>query len=450
MIVNSIKKKVNSLDARTLNVIKNTAATAVMKAGVLACSLIMVPITLDYLNVENYGIWMAMTSVLYWFAFFDVGLGNGMRNYMAEAISAGNKEDARSYFSTAIFILTGLALVIGIIVVPLLHVLNLNMILNTKSISNDMLSRLFIMAVFFTLIQFVAKNIGMAYIAMQKYVVNDFIIFVGNLLSVIVVYILTITTESNLAYIVAAFTGIPALAFLVAAVPLLHSYPYLKPKFSSVRFLVAKRIASKGVGFFIIQITSCLIVFGSASVFISHFCGPEDVTIYNICFKLFNLLTVGYTIVLAPLWSAYTDAIVKKDYEWIEKTYRKSMLILGLTIIVGIILLVISDLFFKVWIGNTVTIPFEISLCVLLYVCSYNFANSSAYLLNGFNKIRVQIILSVILTILYLIAVKAFAGRYGIIGITLSMATFYIIEGCVFAYQARLLINKNASGIWNK
>ncbi len=74
-----------------------------MKVAALACSLVMVPITIDYLNAENYGIWMAMTSILYWFAFFDVGLGNGMRNYLAEALSLGDYEKARSYFSTAYF-----------------------------------------------------------------------------------------------------------------------------------------------------------------------------------------------------------------------------------------------------------------------------------------------------------------------------------------------------------
>lgn len=450
MIYHNIKKRLSTIDGRTLTVTKNTVATAVMKAGILACSLIMVPITLNYLDTENYGVWMAMTSVLYWFAFFDIGLGNGMRNYVAAALSAGDKEKARSYFSTAMFILTGLAIIIAIIVIPLIQILDINTILNTRSISNKELSIIFSIAIIFTLIQFVAKNIGMAYIAMQQYVINDLIIFTGNILSVIAIYILTKTTESNLAYVVAAFTGIPPLAFCGAAIPLLRKHPYLRPQLSSIKTAVVKKIVGKGMGFFIIQITSCLIVFGSANIFISHYCGPEQVTIYNICFKLFNLLTVAYTIILSPLWNAYTDALVKNDYEWIIRTYKRSMQILGISIIAGLFLLTISDIFFKKWIGDTVTIPFEISGCVLIYVCSFNFANCAAYLLNGFNKIRVQIILSIILTILYLVAITSITNKYGIIGITLSMAAVSIIEGCIYTYQAKLLITKKAVGIWNK
>ena len=450
MIYRKIKTKMSEYDKRTLNVIRNSIATAVLKVGILVCSLIMVPITLDYLNPENYGIWMAMTSILYWFAFFDVGLGNGMRNYMAEALSKGDKDKANSYFSTAIFILTVLAIAIAIVVMPLIQVLDISTILNTKSVDNNGLTNIISIAVFFTLIQFVAKNIGMAYISMQRYMVNDLIIIVGNIISLISVYILAKTTEGNLAYIVVVFTGIPALAFLGAAIPLFRKHPYLIPQYRCINIGIIKEIVSKGLGFFVIQITSCLLVFGSANIIISHYCGPEQVTIYNISFKLFNLLTVAYTIILSPLWNAYTDAIVKNDYDWIKRTYKKTMKMLALSIIVGLILLAASGAFFKQWIGNSVTIPFEVSVCVLLYVCSFNFANCSAYLLNGLNKIRVQIVLSIVMTTIYLVVIYFIKGQYGIIGITLSMAAIYIIKGCVYVYQAKQLIAKTAVGIWNK
>ena len=289
MIYGKIKKRLSELDGRTLTVVKNTVATAVMKASVLACSLIMVPVTLDYLNKENYGIWMAMTSVLYWFAFFDVGLGNGMRNYLSEAISLNDYARARSYFSTAIFLLSLIATVMGVISILSVFHLDLNRIFNTRTMDGMALAIVMAVAIAFTLIQFVAKNVGMVYIAMQKYAINDFIIFIGQVISLIVVYIITKTTESNLIYIVSAITGIPALTFVLASIPLIRQYPQLKPDIRSVDMASARKIVSKGLGFFIIQITSCLVIFGSANILISHYCGPEQVTVYNISYKLFNI-----------------------------------------------------------------------------------------------------------------------------------------------------------------
>lgn len=436
-------------DARTANVIRNTVLSAVMKIASLACSLVMVPITIDYLNPENYGIWMAMTSILYWFAFFDVGLGNGMRNYLAEALSKGDFIKARSYFSTAMFILSGIAILIGFIAVPIVYLCDLNELFNTHSIDGHLLDNVLVVAVVFSLMQFVVKNIGMVYIAMQKYAVNDLITFVGNIASVIAVYVLTKTTEANLMYVVLAITGLPVMIFIIAAIPLLRQYPQLTPSTKAIDVNTARKIVTKGLGFFIIQITSCLVIFGSANVFISHYCGPDQVTVYNVSYKLFNVLIIGYTILISPLWNAYTDAATKGDYAWIRKIFRKSLLLWALSVVGGLVALALSGWFFNIWVGNSVQVPFAVSACILAYVCMFNFNNCVTYLINGLNKIRVQIITSVIVTLIYLLAVFMIKGEYGIIGISLSMVIAYMLMGSVHLYQCHLLANNKAKGIWN-
>ena len=451
MVYRKIRTRLSALDGRTLTVVKNTAATAVMKAGVLACSLIMVPITLDYLNAENYGIWMAMTSVLYWFAFFDVGLGNGMRNYMAEAISCRDYDKARSYFSTSLFLLSLIAVIMGTISLLSVFCLDLRQIFNTHIMENNELAVVMSVAIIFSLVQFVAKNVGMVYVAMQKYAMNDFIIFIGQVTSAAVIYIITRTTEPNLIYIVSVITGIPALVFILASVPLVRKHPWLRPGIRNVDMTSAKKIAGKGLGFFLIQITSCLVIFGSANILISHYCGPEQVTVYNISYKLFNILIIVYTIILSPLWNAYTDAAVKGDYEWIRRIFRKSVLLWLVSVAMGIIVLPMSGWFFTKWVGGSVEIPMGVSVSVLAYVCMFNFNNCVTYLINGLNKIKVQIITSVTGTAAYLAAVCLFIkGDYGIYGISVSMCAVYLLMALVHLNQCRLLANNRAHGIWNE
>ena len=72
------------------------------------------------------------------------------------------------------------------------------------------------------------------------------------------------------------------------------------------------------------------------------------------------------------------------------------------------------------------------------------------YLLNGLNKIRVQIITSVVVTAAYLIVVYVFGSKFGIVGVVLSMAFSYAIMAIIHIYQCRLLIGQKAKGIWNK
>lgn len=437
-------------DQRTTNVVRNVVMSAGMKVVSLLCSLLVVPLTIDYLNAENYGIWMAITSVLYWFAFMDVGLGNGMRNYLAEAFSLGDMVKAQSYFSTAMFILSAIALLLGAVFIPVVYSLNLNALFNAHNIDGRGLANVLVVALVLSLVQFVVKNIGVVYIAMQKYAVNDFISFLGNVCSLAMICLLTRTTEGNLMYVVTAFTGLPVLMFALAAIPLLRKHPRLMPNVKSIDWAIARKVVSKGLGFFVIQITSCLVIFGSANVLISHYCGPEQVTVYNVAYKLFNVLVIAYTILISPLWNAYTDAAAKGDYVWIRKTFRKSMLLWLLTVAGGLIALGISGWFYGMWVGDSVSIPFAVSLCVFLYVSMFNLNNCVTYLINGLNKIRVQIITSIVATILFLLAVYVIKGSYGIVGISLSMAVAYLLMAAVHLYQCNLLSNNKATGIWNK
>lgn len=40
-------------------------------------SLLLVPVTLNYLNSYEYGVWLTLSSILVWINYFDIGLGNG-------------------------------------------------------------------------------------------------------------------------------------------------------------------------------------------------------------------------------------------------------------------------------------------------------------------------------------------------------------------------------------
>ena len=448
--VGTIKKKFKADDKRSANVVRNSFISGILKIATLACSLLMVPITIDYLNQENYGIWMAMTSILYWFVFLDVGLGNGLRNYLAEALSRNDIPSARSYISTAFVMLSGISVVLAFVFIPLVYVFDLNEVFHTTSIPGSELAKVLVIAVAFSLVQFVAKNVGMIYIAMQRYAVSDFITFLGSVSSLAVVFVMTKTMAPDLAKVVTAFCGMPVLMFILAYIHLVIRYPELRPSFNSINLPVAKKIVGKGLGFFIIQITSCLVIFGSANIFISHYCGPEQVTVYNVSFKLFNVLIIIYTILISPLWNAYTDAAVKGDYEWIGRSFRRSLLLWFLSVVAGLVMLALSSMFFKLWIGDSVDIPLSVSVCVCIYVCMFNFNNCVTYLINGLNKIRVQIITSVIATLLYLICIYVIKDRYGVIGISLAMTAAYLFMAVVHLYQCRLLVSQKAKGIWNR
>lgn len=428
----------------------NILFSGFLKIVGLLTSLVIVPITINYLNNEVYGIWMTITSILYWITTFDIGLGNGMRNYLAEALATNDTKLGKKYISTTMLLLSLIALSMAIVLLYPLITINFNSFFNTNAIAGNELRMAVVIAVGFTLMNFVLKNIGMIFVAMQKYAINDLLSISGNVIALILIYILTKVTTGNLVLVVLAYTMTSCVAFLLAAIPLFWKHPELKP---SLRFFdksLGKKIVGKGFGFFVIQISSCLVIFGAANFFITQSCGPAAVTTYNIAYKFFNLLVIAYTIILAPMWNAYTDAYVKGDMQWIKATFNKALKFWVLSICGGLGMLLICNLFYKLWIGNMVNVPLSVSASTLIYVCFFNLNNCATYLINGLNKIFVQIIISLAVTTLYIITVLAFGRKLGVEGIALSMAASYAVMSVVHLYQCRKLINGKADGIWNK
>ncbi len=429
----------------------NILFSSIIKIAGLCTSFLIVPVTLNYLESEQYGIWMTLSSILFWFSFFDVGLGNGMRNYLAEAIAAKDYQKGKTYLTTTLIMLSAIALVLSIAIVFLTFQLDLTKVFNTNTLNNYQLREAVIIACLFTLIVFVVKNVGMVYVALQRYAINDLLIVLGNMTALILIYICTkLEPEGRLSNVVMIFTSIPALVFIVAAIPLFKSHPELRPSLNSFDWTLGLILLKKGLGFFFIQISSCLVIFGGSNIFIAQYVGPEAVTTYNIAYKYFNLLAIAYTIIVSPMWNAYTDAYVKKDYAWIRRTFHSALLMwVGITA-GGAIMLLCSSLFYELWIGTTVIIPFSVSLSVFLYITFFNLNNGVTALINGLNKIRVQIITSIIVTVIYISIILLSGNNLGIEGIVYCMAISYIVMSMIHVYQCNLLIRQQAKGIWNK
>ena len=104
MIIQKIKQFFVGSE-RTIKAKKNIIASLLVKMLSIIISLLLVPVTLNYLNSYEYGVWLTLSSILVWINYFDIGLGNGLRNRLTEALAIGDYEKGRIYISTTFAIL---------------------------------------------------------------------------------------------------------------------------------------------------------------------------------------------------------------------------------------------------------------------------------------------------------------------------------------------------------
>src|SRR5690606_12870705 len=109
------RKLINLIDERTLNILKNILPMLFYKAGSMFISLMYVPLLINTLTPEYYGVWLTITTLIVWISLFDIGLGNGLRNNLAKSIALNEKHKAQIYISTSYFFIIILVAVFFII-----------------------------------------------------------------------------------------------------------------------------------------------------------------------------------------------------------------------------------------------------------------------------------------------------------------------------------------------
>lgn len=110
-----IKSLINKGHSRSVNAKKNILASFLIRGCSIAVSLILVPLTIHYVNPTQYGIWLTLSSIISWFGFFDIGFGNGLRNKFTEALAKDQHKLARIYVSTTYAILTIIIIIVLIL-----------------------------------------------------------------------------------------------------------------------------------------------------------------------------------------------------------------------------------------------------------------------------------------------------------------------------------------------
>jgi O-antigen/teichoic acid export membrane protein len=458
MIVNRIKKLFPQFvknylangNIRSIKVKKNIALSIIIKGFSILIGLVLVPLTINYLNPIKYGIWITLTSIIGWFGFFDIGLGNGLRNKFAEAVANGKHNLAKIYVSTTYAILT------IIIVAFLVFYFSISPLLNWPKILSappEMAKELNLLAVIvfplFT-IQFILQLISTLLIANQQPARVSLLNLIGSAISLVIIYLLTKSTSGNLIYLGFIFNFVPVIVLIISNIWFFSkSYRIYAPSIKFVNFKYAKSLMGLGFKFFIIQIAAILL-YQTNNIIISHLFGPEKVTPYNIAYKYFSILLMLFTIVITPFWSAYTEAWAKRDILWIKQTMKKIICIWKLLLVFGIIMLLVSKLVYLFWIGNKVTIPFSMSSLIMIWILLNIWNGIYSQFLNGLGKIKLQLYLGLSAAILN-VPLAVFLGlKIGLEGVLLSNILVVGIVSWIYPIQYKKLITNSAYGIWNK
>ena len=451
-MIETVRKYFCEGNPRSVTAKKHIMGSFLVRAASICISLVMVPLTISYVNPARYGIWLVLSSVVGWVGFFDVGLTNGLRNRFAEAKARGEHLLARSYVSTAY---VALGTIFGSLLVVLLavnHFLDWGGLLNIQHAAEERISSVAAIIISYFCLLFVLRIVGTLLTADQKPAISSLLDMLGQLISLGVIFVLTRTGSGSLMNLTLALC-LPTIAVLLLA----HLYLYRStcapyaPSFRLAQRAQVKDLLGLGMRFFIPNL-AFLIQFQTTSFLIAHYFDVTQVTSYNIAFKYFSVLNMVFTIVTTPLWSSVTDSYNRGDEAWIRHVVNKYLQVFLLFVVAALLMLVFSSTVYDLWVGKyNVHVSFKISLNCCLFVITVMFGNIFVSVLNGIGALRLQILASLVTPVLFLLTslllvLKFQTGVEGILIASIISNVFGVVIAPIQYYQ--VFIAKSAAKVW--
>ncbi|MCX6075095.1 MAG: oligosaccharide flippase family protein [Campylobacterales bacterium] len=424
---------------RTKNYFKQLKGSFIFKLLAVLSSFLLIPIMIKYLGNEQYGIWSTLLSIISWVVLFDIGIGNGLRNKVAESLAKDDILSAQKYISTSYILIGVISSLLLVVFMLASNFVDWQTIFNTTILPNEELINILNISAGFIFINFWLSLINQVANGVQKSSITVFNQFLSNFLSLISVYILSLYIKTSLINLAIVYGASLLSSSIILSIWFYSKNLNLLPKIALYNRKFVKSITSIGFKFFILQIAA-IVIFTTDKILITQLFGPEYIVSYDLVFKIFSLITIIYTLISAPLWSSYSDAYSRNDYLWIKEMFVKQLKIyiyvLLSIIIIGFLVNPIIDL----WVNDSIIIDYKliISIGVFTIISTWNALFST--FVNSINNFDVQFKTSIIAMFLNIplsiLFVKVFKlGIYSIIIASIISLSLFAIFGALQTYN---------------
>jgi O-antigen/teichoic acid export membrane protein len=373
--------------------ILHTGAWSLVAKGAAAANLFLtVPFVLHALGPAQFGAWATLVSLVIFAGFLDFGFGNGTMNLIAAAHGRGANAEIsivmREGFRTLLWIAFWLAVVI-LIAVPLVPWYLLLGMPQTMADS----SRAAVAAVLLSIVFAVPLNLANR---VQLGLGRGDRTFrwqaVGQSLATVVVIALT-KAGGTLAVLTAAAVATPLCASMANTITLWRD-PVMAPGRTNIprQPAIARRIRSEGLSFFVLQLAAAL-AYSADLPLISALRGPTEAGTYAIVQRLFSIVSVGLSLVWAPLWPIYRHALAAGDHKWVARTfYRSAVFATAVAALVGLVLAFGFHGIVRIWLHRAIPASELLLTGFALWCVVDAFGTALGTFLNAASVLRYQLI----------------------------------------------------------
>lgn len=401
-------------------------------------SFIYVPVVMNYLGIEKYGIWVTLLSILSWINYFDLGIGNGLRNKLTQAMATDpdNKLRQVQLISSAYIMTSVLVGVFTIVIVFLGSIIDWGKFFGIAGKSNENLYGVICICWVCVGIGFILSLCKCVYYAQQKAHLCNLFGAIKQALILLSIYFASRTVEANLMVVAVLYGTSSILAEFLTNVAAFKNQKELIPRIKYFTAGAGRDVVSLGIKFFIIQVAG-LILFTTDNLIITNLYGPEQVTYYTTVNKAFTAVITVFTTATQPYWSAIRAESSVGEIVKVKRLIGSIMKYIGLASMAAVLLFFVYRPVARIWLGQDLEYPRGIIFGMMVYAIVYIWCNGLASISNGLEIINGPMVIAVVQGVVNIPLSLFFAKG-------LHMGTTGVLWGTIGA----MLISAVATPVW--
>ena len=433
-------------DLRLRRAALSSAMSGVSRLSAVICSFLIIPIVSGYLSKTEFGIWVLITSLSALLSFSDLGVGNGIINAVSRKFGENDLIGIRRVVGASYVALILISTILFSIFYFIILLCGIEKYFGIKDPGDIVWLKSAV--VIFVSVYFVSLPVNVVLkvqIAIQKGYITSFYSMLGALLSLLLVMI-GVSMKVSFVWLVFLFVAPGVVAQLINSFVFYfwNGSEYI-PKFTFSLDAEVKCLLKNGLAFLFLQLIFGILA--SIDVYlISMNYGPSEVGDYSIAAKLFSAITFIYGIILQPLWPAYREAMITKNFAWVRRTHLRTLILLATISLLYCSL--ISGLFQQLtfmWIGSEVNVENVTLVGFSLAFLIEGLVMAHATLLNAMGSLWPQIYIGCIYVVCSVLMKSYIIDSFGIAYIpyiTASLNAIVVLSALYFVAKDNLKNNR--------